>query len=204
MDWSLSYIELGSMFWKISVLFWMILDPIGMIPIFASATAGVAPERQNWVITREMLIALALMILTLFFGTSFFSLFSIHTHALSIAGGVILGIIGVQMILAEPRETKTMKMEPLIVPLATPVMAGPGILTTIILYAGNLAPVSTVFFSILLAWGASLPIVLLAPQIKRYIGLNGSVAVERVFGYVIMLLAVQMILRGILTFYAQF
>lgn len=190
------------MLWKMSILFWMILDPVGMIPVFASSVQGVAQERQSWVITREMLIALALMILTLFFGSSFFTLFDIRIDALSIAGGIILGVIGVQMLLAVPKEGRVLKFEPLIVPLATPVMAGPGILTTIILYAGNLAPVSTVFCAILIAWGASLPIVLLAPQIKRYIGLNGAVAVERIFGYVLILLAIHMILHGIVSFHA--
>lgn len=189
---------------QLSILFWMILDPIGMVPIFATTVGFLPLARQRYVIAREMIIALIVMILTLYFGKQFFNILQVDSSALSIAGGIILFVIGMQMTFAQPQDEASAalqkKIEPIVVPLAIPIMAGPGILTTIILYSGE--PVSNyiVLGAIFIAWSCALPIVLVAPQIKKYIGNNGSVALERLFGYILVLISTQMFLRGIISY----
>jgi len=185
---------------KLSVLFWMILNPIGDVGPFVSFVGSLERKRQTFVIAREMLIALGVMILALFFGEGFFSLLQVETEALSITGGIILFLIATKMIFAEPPSEQTPKnvQEPLIVPLAVPLVAGPGILAAIILYSGSTGDTWLILSAILISWVCCLPILLFAPWIKHFLGTNGTTAVERIFGFIIVLVATQMVLRGLL------
>jgi len=184
----------------LTALFWIILDPIGNVAPFVSCIGGLHPKRQMVVIVREMLIALGIMVLALFFGAEFFSLLQIDHPALAITGGILLFLIGVDMIFSHPRSDEEMRQqqEPLIVPLAVPFIAGPGILTAIILHVGNGTNPSIILGAIVLAWLFCLPILLFAPWIKYWLGTNGATAVERIFGYLVVVLAVQMLLKGVI------
>lgn len=182
----------------LSILFWMILDPVGNVPLIVGLMGSLPLKRQLFVIFREMLIALGVMILALFFGESFFYALQVDTSALAITGGIILFLIGIKMVFSEPADASRPQKhhEPFIVPLAIPAIAGPGILAAIILYAGGEVSNWIVFGAICISWLFSLPVVLFAPWIKHIFGVNGAVATERLFGYLVVLIAVQMMLRG--------
>lgn len=189
-----------------SFLFFMVLDPIGNVPICASLLKHFDTKKQVRIIVRELLIALAIMIVCLFFGQGFFTLLHITTPSLELAGGIILFIIALKMIFAKPQPEKLGRppKDPLIVPLAVPAMAGPGILATITLYGGGVeGDKLTVFFAILISWLFSVPLLIFSPFLKKTLGDNGIVAAERLFGFIIVWISCEMGIHGLLTAFAK-
>lgn len=187
-----------------AVVFWIILDSLGNVPLFVTALKHFEPKKQRRIILREMLIALGVMILFLFFGEAFFKMLNIQKSSLQIAGGVILFLISIQMVFASHKkeEKRLLPKDPLIVPLAIPATTGPGVLTMISLYAGGLETSKLeVFIAIFLAWLFSLPVVLLSTLLKRLLGDNGLIALERLFGYIIVLIAMNVMLSGLFSIF---
>jgi len=179
-------------------LFWIVMDSLGTLPLFVSLLKHFDPPTQRKIICREMLIALGLMIFFLFFGKGFFSFLHISHSSLQISGGIILFLLAVKMIFSTPeleRKTRIPK-DPLIVPLAVPSIAGPGILAIITLYAGGIANNFTVLLAIIIAWGFSLPLLLLSSTLTKLFGENGITATERLFGYILVLISTQMAFSG--------
>ena len=189
----------------LTVLFLIILDPIGNVPFFVGVLRPFTPKRQRYIIIRELIIALIVMIFFLFFGQLFFAILDIGDHTLEITGGLILFLIALQMLFAKHHDDTQITRktsEPLIVPLAIPAVAGPAILAAIILYGGNNETSKLiVLLAILISWAISAVTLLLAPQIKKWTGENGAIAVERIFGYVVVVIAVEMMVHGIKTFF---
>ncbi|NGX55703.1 MAG: hypothetical protein KR126chlam2_01342 [Chlamydiae bacterium] len=182
-----------------TLIFWIVLDPFANIPFFAALLKHLDPKRQRKVIWREMLIALGVMFGFFFFGQQFFQLFNISQPSLQITGGVILFIIALQLVFSKTFAHKTDKIpkEPFIVPLAIPSVAGPAILATISLYGGGVDGNNLVIFTaIVLSWLLLLPLVMLASLLKQIFGHRGLIALERLFGYILVLIAVQMALNG--------
>jgi multiple antibiotic resistance protein len=180
-------------------LFWIVMDSLGTVPLFVSLLKHFEPARQRRIIVRELLIALVLMIIFLYFGRGFFRLLNITHSSLQIAGGIILFLLAVKMIFAAPSHEKKARVpkDPLIVPLAVPSIAGPGILATITLYGGGMANNFTVLLAIVIAWALSLPLLLLASTLTKLFGENGIVAAERLFGYLLVLISAQMAFGGL-------
>lgn len=183
----------------ITFIFFLILDPLGNVPIFVGILRPFPPEKQKQIIIRELLISLAVMIIFLFFGSGFFTILGISEFALQMAGGIILFLIAVRMIFAQPKHGPVTKIpkEPFIVPLAVPAVAGPAILATITLYGGSGTSKLLILGAILLSWLFLLPFLLFSPLLKRWLGENGLVASERLFGFIVVLLATQMAITGL-------
>ncbi|MBN4067044.1 NAAT family transporter [Simkania negevensis] len=182
--------------------FFLIMDPVGNVPMFLSVLKDVPAKRQKTVIFREMLIALFIMLVFNYVGDGGLRLLGISTATVEVSGGIILFIIALNMVF--PRKVdegnELFKEEPFIVPLAVPFVAGPSILAAIIVYAAQEPNSLITLLAILLAW-IPLVIFLLASQIlQKLLGRRGLVAVERLMGLVLTLLAVEMFLRGIKRF----
>jgi multiple antibiotic resistance protein len=188
---------------SVAVLMFLVMDPLGNIAFFIAALAGVDPQRQRWVIARELLIALAVLIVFLFAGRSFLQLLGISADALTVAGGVILLLIALRMIF--PAVEKPLKEniagEPFIVPLAIPYVAGPSAMATELLLM-NREPHRWPewLLAIGLAWLACAVILYFASGLRRYLTDRGLIAVERLMGMVLVTVAVQMLLTGISQF----
>lgn len=185
-------------FFNLTFLFFMVLDAFGNVPLFATLLRDIPPKRQRYVIYREMLIALGVMLLFLVSGTKFLELIRIDLPALEIAGGLVLFIIAVRLLLPKP-QTKTVgvSQEPLIVPLAIPAVAGPGILATISIQASRWqGDFWWVFFAIVLAWAFCVPILLLASFLQKLLGKKGLRAIEQLLGYLVTVLATKLIVEG--------
>lgn len=122
-------------FYAAVILLLLVMDPLGGIPFFISALKNVPEHRKKKVILRELLIALALMILFMFQGTKILKLLSISGPSLTIAGGIILLLIAIKMIFPSKDEfmENVVGNEPLIVPLAIPYVSGPSALITVTL-----------------------------------------------------------------------
>lgn len=194
----------GKVLFHLVFVFWIVMDAVGTLPIFVSLLKHFDPAKQRKIIIRELLIALGVMIVFLFFGQGFLNLLNITQPSLQVSGGIILFMLALKMIFSlPPREDKViakkLPKDPLIVPLAIPAIAGPGILAMITLYGGGIENTVTVLIAIIIAWFFSLLVLLAAPLLKKYLGDNGVVAVERLFGYILVLISSQMTVSGILS-----
>lgn len=184
-------------------LFWIVMDSLGTLPIFVSLLKHFEPKKQRKIITRELLIALGIMIIFLFFGHGFFRILRVTPASLQIAGGIILFMLAVKMIFAKPATGEThvaLAKDPLIVPLAVPSIAGPGILATITLYGGGIESNLTVFLAIIVAWFLTFIVLIVSPLLNRLLGINGVVAVERLFGFILVLISTQMAVAGFVSY----
>lgn len=175
------------------------MDPVGNVPIFITVLKDIKPKRQRFIIIRELFFALIVIVLFNFLGEVFLDFLGVEQHTIMIAGGIILFIIALNMIFPTHRD-KTIEIvkekEPLIVPLAIPLVAGPAVLAAVILYSHQ--QTSFIMISaITLAWVVSLIILLCASLLKKLLGARGIMAVERLMGLLLTLIAVQMFLEGI-------
>lgn len=182
------------------------LDPIGLIPVLVTMLDRVPPARRRRVVLRENLIALLALLLFLFFGPVVMGWFGISQGAIYIAGGIVLLLVALDMIF--PRRgvfsgggEEDVNAEPLIVPLAVPLIAGPSAMATITLLATQ-APESTGtrLAALLLAWAAGLVIQLLAGRLQQILGRRVLTAAERLMGMVLVIVAVQMAMTGVESF----
>ena len=111
-----------------ALLLFLVMDPLGNIPLYLTALKNVEPKRRTKVIFRELMIALLVMVIFLFSGQAFLSALHISEPALTITGGVILFLIALKMIFPQPNDGNVQEEEPFIVPLAIPYVAGPSAL----------------------------------------------------------------------------
>lgn len=189
----------GKSLFQLVFLFWVIMDSVGTLPIFVSLLKHFEPSKQYKIITRELLIALGVIVVFLYFGQGFLKLLEISHPTLKMAGGMILFLLAIKMIFAKPsfeKKEKKIARDPLIVPLAIPLIAGPGILATVTFY-GGIEKTTTVLLAIVIAWALTLVVLLLSPFLNKQLGENGVIAVERLFGFIVVLIAVQMAFTGL-------
>lgn len=183
-----------------AILLFLVMDPLGNIVFFVSALKHTAPERRPQVIVRELLIALAVLLLFLLFGSGFIRLLGLSEEALGVAGGVVLMLIALRMVFPSREHTleEDLASEPFIVPLAIPYVAGPSSLATVMLMMSrDPARWPEWILAIVLAWGACVPIMLAAGPMQRWLGERGLIAMERLMGLVLVTIAVQMLMGGV-------
>ncbi len=188
---------------NITLTLFFIMDPIGNLPSYLSMVKELKPKRQSWIILREMLIALTIMLFFHYLGEHIFEFLDLSETTVRLSSGVILFLIAIKILFTSndsPRANLP-KGEPFIFPLAIPLIAGPALMATIMLYANLESSQSMMVMAILIAWFLSILIFLFAGPIKRILGSNGLMACERLIGMVLVLIAVQRFLEGILLFW---
>ena len=183
-------------------LIFFILDPLGNVPLLLSILKNIDKKKHSKIIIREMLIGLLILIVFLFFGEQFLNLFHLQTQAITIAGGIIFFVISLKMIFpsADGRDLFVMKKgdEPLIVPIAVPMIAGPAALATLLVLAKTNAEHSgALFLSLLLAWTMSAVVLLCSPYLYKLLKEKGLTALERLMGMLLLIMSVQMFIDGI-------
>jgi multiple antibiotic resistance protein len=175
-----------------------VLNSLGNIPLFVGLLTKFDVKRQRKIIFRELLIALFILLLFNFFGDDVLKMLGISQPVIGVAGGTLLFIIALGMIFPRPPDNhESKRAEPLIVPLATPIVAGPGAITTVMVYAEQIQNVWLMTSIILLAWLPTFIILLLSSNIKYMLGPKGLMACQRLGGMLISLIAVQMICTGV-------
>ena len=185
---------------SIALTLLLVMDPLGNIPNFMAALKSVPEARRPRIILRECLFALGILLAVFVGGRGFMAIFGLSVEALRIAGGIMLFLIALRMIFPERQgeRPEQHEEEPFIVPLATPLIAGPSLIATIMILSGNPAVnrmvVLTAIFS---SWGVSTLILLSAPFFSRILRRRGLMAVERLMGMLLIVVAVQMFLDGL-------
>lgn len=177
----------------------LVIDPFGNVPLLLSALKEVEPKRHYRVIARELLIGLAILLVFLFFGQQFLSLFHLETQSITIAGAIIFFVIGLKMIF--PRKGDNLYAadgEPLIVPIALPMIAGPSTLATLMVMVKSWPEKQlSLLAALLIAWGFTTVVLLVAPMLYRILRDRGLAALERLMGMLLLIMAVQMFINGL-------
>lgn len=180
----------------------LIMDPIGNISSFLTLMKGVDAKRVKFVIFREMLIALAAMLLFAFLGKYLFSFLELSQVSIRLVAGVILFLVSIKILFPSPSNLRANlpEGEPFITPLAIPLIAGPSLLATIMLYS-NMESCQTIMWEgILIAWMIACIIFFLALFLFRILGKNGLVACERLMAMVLVMIAIQRFMEGLQLF----
>lgn len=193
---------------SIAFALFLLMDPIGNIPFYISFLQDLEPKRQRQIIFRELIIALVIIILFSFLGDALMNSLKIKPDAIQIAGGIILFILCLKMIFPSPHDPNEAlhnhTSEPFIVPLAVPLIAGPGVLAAVMIYARQESNALITITAIIIAWVASLIILLASSFLKKMLSWRGIIAMERLMGLILILMAVQMFLNGIGSFISRF
>ena len=184
-----------------AIMLFLVMDPFGNTPVFLSVLSHVDPERRGKIIIRELLIALTFLIFFLFFGKFILAGMHITEPAMGIAGGTILFLIAIKMIFSSSSELfshNSEKEEPLVVPLAVPLVAGPSSISAVILMMAR-EPARWIdwLIALICAWIISGVILLFSEKIGRIAGNRALIAVERLMGILLTVVSVEMIIVGI-------
>ena len=193
--------------WSTALMLFLLIDPLGNIPVILAVLKGVTPKRQKQILIREMLFALTILFVFLFAGKPLLNLLHLQEEAVTISGGLILLIIGIRMIFPQPEGImgQTPSGEPFLVPIAIPMIAGPSIMAMLILLAQNGSiGMGSLFLSLLIAWLASAVIILAAPVLLKVLKERGLTALERLMGMILVMMAVQMLIDGFKTIFKVF
>lgn len=184
-------------------LLFLILDPIGNIPVFLSILRHVAPHRRRAVLLRELSFALAVLVGFLLAGQVVLDFLRLEQESISIAGGIILFIIALRMIFPAPRAMPDDDTagEPFLVPLAVPLIAGPSTIAALLLLVRS-EPHRLLdwLLALLLAWAGTVLILLSSGYVYRVLGARAVAALERLMGMLLVVMAVQMFLNGLRDF----
>lgn len=185
----------------------IIIDPLGLTPLFIALTQGMTPAQRRGVAMRACLVAGGLMVVFMLLGEAVLGFVGISMDAFRIAGGILLFLTALEMLFQRRQERKAdnaaeidVADDPSVFPLALPLIVGPGTITTLILLTGQ-ANGAVDLFAIGGVCLAVLLIVFLAflsaGALERLLGKIGLNIVTRVLGMLLAALAVQFILDGL-------
>lgn len=192
--------DFGASVWSAATVLLFVMDPFGNVPTVLALLDKVDPSRRRRIIARELLFALGVLLLFLFVGQAILDFLGLQRESVTIAGGIVLGIIGLRLIFPRPEGLlgSTPEGEPFLVPLAIPLIAGPSAMATVILMSRT-APdaMGRWVGAVLLAWGLTAAVLMSAPMLYRLLRERGLSAIARLMGMLLIMIAVQMVLNGL-------
>ena len=150
---------------SLSFILFLIMDPIGNVSSYLKLVENLPVKRQRWIVLREMLIALLAMIVFYFIGEYLFAVLQISPLTVRLASGAILFLVAIKILFPSkdsPRNNLP-QGEPFIIPLAIPLIAGPSLLATIMLFAHGEPNHGVMLASIFIAWFAAVVVLELSP-----------------------------------------
>ncbi len=191
-----------SSLFTISLTLFIMMDPLGNISSFLTMMKGVSPKRQIYVLLREMLIALGVMFGCFMIGETLIRFLEISETAVWLSSGVILFLTAIKILFPsnDGFRHNLPQGEPFIVPFAIPLIAGPSLLATIMLYAHMETCRPMMVTAMIFSWMAAISLLVLSPQLQRILGSNGLNACERLTGMVLVMIAIQRFMEGVRLF----
>ena len=190
------------------VALFVVIDPIGLAPLFVALTAGMAPSKRRRIAIRATLTAVGILLVFSIFGEGILNFIGISMPAFRIAGGILLFITALDMLFERRTKRREDQAEdddnpdddPSVFPLAIPLIAGPGAIATVILLVGQTAGPAG-YFAVMGVLAAVLALVfamfLSAAWIERLLGKTGITVVTRLLGMLLAALSVQFVLDGL-------
>jgi multiple antibiotic resistance protein len=187
---------------KAIIVLFIIVDPLGDIPIFISLTEKMTEEQKRKVFNTASLVGFILLLVFAFTGQEIFTIFGVSIFSFEVAGGILLLIIAIRILISGSLHDETSSPEGIgAVPIAMPLLVGPGAITTTIFNLQDFGipiTVAAVFVVLVLTW----IILRYMGRIYRFLGKTGSLVIARVVALLIAAIAVQYILTGITDYLA--
>ena len=189
-----------------AVTLFFIMDPFGNAPLFNAILSRFDSRQRSRIVARELLIALGILLVFLFAGTTILDFLGLSQQSLSIAGGILLFIIALRIIFPDSskQDGGFGEDDPFIVPLAMPMVAGPSTIA-VLLFMSSSQPdrIWDLAAALLIAWAGTTVLLVSSPLLNRVLGTRGLRALGRLAGMILVLLATQMLLNGIRGFLAS-
>ncbi len=198
---------------QIAVAIFTILDPLGAIPVFLLLTDTNSEEERRKIVRRTVIAVALILLIAALAGNRILAFFGIDIHAFQTAGGILLLLIALNMLQAKGPLIKTTSMEReeaiekedvSVVPLAMPLLAGPGTISTVIVFSASMPTLASkgVLLGIILVVAATLwPILLLSRRLGERIGHTGINIAVRIMGLILASIAVKFILEGVRAYF---
>jgi multiple antibiotic resistance protein len=188
------------------ITLFLIMDPLGNIPLFLSALKHVRPDRRRRVLLREIVLAYVVLLACLFLGGIALRVLGLEQESISIAGGIVLFLIALRMIFPAEKgsDADLPEGEPFLVPLAVPLIAGPSALAALLLLQRSSPGETTALvIALTIAWALTGAILLSSTFFYRVLRERGLMAMERLMGMLLVMVAVQMFMNGVKVFLAR-
>ncbi len=199
--------QLATMFTTLLI----VIDPPGMVPIFSALTRGGDARYRRRMALRGFALATGILLFFVMIGDVLLAALGISLSAFRITGGILLFLLAIDMVFARQsglRSTTVREQEEAqyredisVFPLAFPLLAGPGALTTVLLLSGQTRgdPVlfAAMLVTLLVVLAITLGALLQAPLIMRALGETGANVVDRLLGLILAALAVQFVIDGL-------
>lgn len=185
---------------SLAITLFFVLDPFGNLPVVLSLLSKVEPEQRWKVVARESFIALGLLVLFYAVGARFIGLLGVDSSDLTICGGVVLGIIALRMVFPDENGgvAREAEVEPFIVPLAIPLMAGPSALATVMIMSAQSEANPLIGLGMMtLAWLVSAILLVGGVRVGHFIPQRLMEAFERLSGLLLAVISVHMVMTGI-------
>jgi multiple antibiotic resistance protein len=193
------------------IALWVVIDPIGSIPVFIAVCAGLSAAAQRKVAIRAIVVSAAILLFFLVGGQVLLEALEIHLAAFQIAGGIVLFLFALTMIFGESKvEEETRQINPnasdlAIFPLAVPSIASPGAMLAVVMLTDNhrysVAEQMITAATMLTVLALTLLMFFMAAPILRVIGSSGASVVSRVMGLILASVAVDNILRAVTIYF---
>ncbi len=184
---------------KASIALFIVIDTPGNIPIFLSLTRNLTHEKRMVILRKALFASLFLLIIFGLLGELILRIFGIGLNSLKIAGGILLFVISMSILLKGEWEEKSLDPESAsVVPIAFPLLAGPGAITTVIIFQKE-AGIFITMLSILVVSSVNFLILTYIHQIDKFLGKTGSVVISRLTGVFIAAIAIEYIISGLIS-----
>jgi len=185
---------------KAAITLFIIVDPVGNIPIFIDLTRNMSKETRQKAFRMAVITGFILLVSFALMGQQILSLFGISIYSFMIAGGILLLIISIKMLVRGGWEETTQPESVGVVPIGFPLLVGPGAITTTILYLQT-SGIIVAILSVLIVFAIVQAILKLIDSIYSFLGNSGSVVISKLMALLTAAIAIQYILDGVLWYF---
>ncbi len=183
----------------------VIVNPFGNVPIFISLTSRLTSEERRNAIIKSMIIATAILLVFALIGKVLFDLLNVTLDSLRIAGGLLMLAIAFDMLMGKSPASRIDEAEEresvAVTPMATPLLAGPGAMTTVMIYmndANTQVLKGSILVAILIAMAAGFLILINCETVYSIIRKDGARVLTKIMGIVLATIAIEMVVNGLL------
>ncbi|MEM4446192.1 MAG: MarC family protein [Candidatus Jordarchaeales archaeon] len=176
----------------------IIMDPIGNIPIFLSLTEGMSPKERRNTFHLALVTGFTLLLCFAVLGNYILFLFGITIESFMIAGGILLLVIAMRLLILGWRREEHLSSEGIgVVPIGVPLLVGPGAITTTIMYLQT-SGVFVTLIAVILSFAVTWIILKFIDPISRFLGRTGSLVIGRVMALLIAAIAMEFVIKGVM------